>query len=612
MNFKCSPTVAALLVLVALALCPTSALAWVETRVLAHDARVELTRHGSAKIEHTVRLRVSGGPLRALDIRVADRNITTNADAQLTLANDSMAGSMPIPVSIEQRPDGDVRAEIDEGRGVRRGLYDLRFSYESDLLQQGAIVRDGAMLRVTWMGPRWDDGIDNVRVTFAVPASQTEPRAINDLQSPGVGLDPAQASFGAVISTLTRLPEFDELALIRPHVAKQEAVRWAVRIDPKALGELNDPRLQPVQAQVQPQPVAPQRRALLLAIGAIITVAYSIALAIKHHQVVQACKARGVRPKPLLPVGIAVRVALAGPLLALSVGAQLLLDNPTLGAGGIVGVLLLTAYLAPAAVSKPRGPGKWLPISEQDAFGHSAVSKRHFLDASTTAGKVTLVLALASFAGGVAWLARTSTYHAYILAFDVVVLFALLGTGRQSELPADMVRSSSPVLRKLAQALRRSKRLEGCRIKPIARVPMGAAEPDELRLTVRPRQPLKGLVALEVALAWTNRFGGAVAFPHVLVRVLEGSACEQALSKHLGSVRWQHGREGYERVAVLEPSIPNPDFTVALVEQLAQAVCVGCEKRAPAKSKRLESKAKREVTASSLTPQPDVPFVGSW
>ena len=48
---------------------------------------------------------------------------------------------------------------------------------------------------------------------------------------------------GFFVSRVKRSADRDEVELIRPHVARGEAVAWTTRIDPRALGEVNDPRL---------------------------------------------------------------------------------------------------------------------------------------------------------------------------------------------------------------------------------------------------------------------------------------------------------------------------------------------------------------------------------
>jgi len=570
MSFRTSTLLAALIALFGI-LITTPALAWVEQTVLSHDARVELMRSGTARVEHTVKLRVRGGPLRSFDINIADKDVTLAGEASLVSTGGEMEARMPIPVSAEQRPDGPLRVEFNGGNGVRRGVYELKVTYDVDLLKQGGVTRDGSMLLLSWVGPRWDDGIDNARTTFAIPASGTEPRAVGEVHLDGPNDEVITAPLGSFLTTLTRLPEFDELELVRPHVALGESVTWKVRVDPTTMGEVNDPRL---AAPPKPQPVllSAERRATYLGIAGVIAVLFSILLALKHHQVVRSSKERGTLPRPLVPVGVAVRVAFAGPLLAASVGAQVLLDHPLPGTLGILAVAVLTAYRTPSRAVSPRGPGRWLPLSDSDAFEKKDAWPYGWLDAGSPLGKVLFLLVTIGYGTGVYFLWTQSAYFAHVAALDFIIPLVLFGTGRRTELPADPVRSAAPLLASIAKTLRKSKKIGSARVRGVGRIPTGSTEADELRLLVRPKGSLRGFTSIEVGLGWAHGAGGSVAMPQLLLRVIEGSPCHEAINQRLRKARWLRGRESYERVMVINPAIPTEDMAVKLAESLVQIV----------------------------------------
>jgi hypothetical protein len=592
MSFRAPPLLAALLILLG-SLITNPAMAWVEQTVLAHDARVVLMRSGTARVQHTVKIRVKGGPLRTFDIHIADRDVTLSGEPTLVLTGGAMDARMPVPVAVEQRPDGPLRVDIDQGNGVRRGVYDLVVTYDVDLLKQNGVTRDGSLLLLSWIGPRWDDGIDNMRTTFAVPSSGTDPRAVGEVQLEGPNDELVTAPLGAFLSTLTRLPEFDELELVRPHVASGEAVAWKVRVDPSVLGEVQDPRLKP-----PPPPevvlISPERRATYLGIGGAIAVLFSVLLTLKHHQVVQSCRVRGVRPRPVVPVGVALRMAFAGPLLAASVGAQVFLEHPLPGALGVLAVALLAAYRTPVKAVSPRGPGRWLPLSDEDAFGKKESWPYGWLDAGSPLGKAVFVLVTVGYGVGVWLLSRHAAYFAYVAALDFAVVVVLFGTGRRTELPADAVHSAAPLLREVAKDLRKSKKVGAARVRGLGRIPTGATDPDELRLVVRPKGALQGFRAIEVGVGWAHGIGGPVPLPQVLLRVVDGSPCHEAVTKRLRKARWVRGRESYERVMVLTPAVPTLDMTVKLAESLSQIVCT-----AP-----IEQTAKVAKAAGSPRPRP--------
>lgn len=524
-------------------------------------------------------LRVRGGPLRSFDIVIADKDVTLGESAFVRTGG-AMDARMPIPVSVEQRPDGPLRIDIDGSNGVRRGMYELKVRYEVDLLRQGRVTRDGSLLLVSWVGPRWDDGIDNVKTTFAVPASPTEPRAVGEVTLDRPNEGPITAPLGSFLTTLTRLPEFDELELVRPHVAQGEEVTWKIRVDPSVMGEVNDPRLKP-PPEPEPVVVPVELRARYIGVGGAIAVLFSLLLALKHHQVVRSCRVRGVAPRPLVPVGVAVRVAIAGPLLAASLAAQVFLDHPLPGALGILAVVALVAYLTPKRTVSPRGPGRWLPLSDDDAFSKREAWPFGWLDAGSPFGKVVLILTTLVWGTGLYFLSQHGTYFAYLAGLDFVVVLALFGTGRRTELPADPVRSAAPLLRSIATSLRKSKRIGEARIRAFGRIPTGASVPDELRLLIRPKGSLRGFTSIEIGLGWAHGAGGSIAMPQLLLRVVEASPCHEAVTQRLRRARWIQGRETYERVMVINPALPTEDMVVKLAESLSQVVRKGLPEPEP-------------------------------
>ncbi len=565
MSFRLSHLLAALLGTLLALVVTTPAFAWVDMHLLSVESRIELKRDGGAHVQHNIKLRVAGGPLRTLDFGISDRQIALSGDATFATASDGLTPKMPIPVVIDQRPDGDVRIEIDEKRGVKRGVYELQFGYDVDLLQAGAIVRDGSMLKLTWMGPRWQDGLDNVRCTIAIPASATEPRPALESRTDGreeTGAGPV----GSYLTTMTRLPEFDEVTLIRPHVARDESVPWAVRVDPSALGEVNDPRLHPPTAIPATQPMAPTQRAVVLAIGGAIALAFSIVLALKHSHVAASSKERGVEPRPLVPIGPLARILLAGPVLVAGLAGQAFLSDPLPGSLGVLGAVALAAYRTPIARSRPRGPGRWLAFTDVQAFGSPTWSSPGWLDFSTTLGKVVWLIATAAFGTAVWLVSRTSLVHAHLAALDYVVIATVFCTGHRRQLPADAVLTAAPLLQRLARELRASKSLATAKIKAIGRVPTAARRADELRLTVNPNTSLAGFLALEVGIAWEQGLAGPMPMYQALLRVTEGSACHEAISRRTRGVRWTPGRNTSERVVTLSPTLP----TLAHIEQLVE------------------------------------------
>jgi hypothetical protein len=548
----------------------TQAFAWVEMHVIAHETRVELSRQGQARVEHLVRMRIGGGPFRSFDIKLADRAIVLEPDAWIAPAREGAAAGLTIPVAVQQRPDGAVRADIDGKKGVSRGVYELRFAYTLDLLRDERVSRDGSMLRVSWVGPRWDDGIDTVKCTFLVPAAPTEPRVAPDTRIDLGNGETAYASAGTFLTALVRGSAADELTLVRPHVAKGESVAWAMLVDPRALSGLGGPSLRGASAAEVRAPTSARDRSAVLAAGAVVAMLFGLVLALKHRAVAACCRACGVEARPLVPVRVAVRVALAGPGLAAGLAAQALLEDPLPGSIGVLCAALLSVYRPPLWSGAPRGPGRWLPLNERDALRAEPWGGSAWLDASTTRGKMAMACALALLGAGVALVARISPYHAHLAAFDSVVVFALFGTGTRRSMPGDLVRASGAYLREVAARLRDEGGEGGVRVSAMARIPRGAAEPDEVRLRAKVRSSAAGLVALEIGVGWYQGIGGRLAAPQVLLRVAEGSACDAQLGAAIKRARWMRGRDAHERVVALSPTLPTVESTCALVRQAVE------------------------------------------
>src|SRR6266511_2527347 len=132
----------------ALGLTATPASAWVETHLISDDVRVEVDRFGSATIDHGI-----------------------------VISAQTEKPGPTIPLQVMPRPDGALRVNVAGGRGLSRGIFLFHVRYRKNLLTGDNIRRDGAMLRVRWTGPIWQEGHDNARCTFVLPAAPTEPRA---------------------------------------------------------------------------------------------------------------------------------------------------------------------------------------------------------------------------------------------------------------------------------------------------------------------------------------------------------------------------------------------------------------------------------------------------
>jgi len=264
---------------------------------------------------------------------------------------------------------------------------------------------------------------------------------------------------------------------------------------------------------------------------------------------------------------------------------ELQLESGTWGGVAILACVLLAAHRSPRWIPRSRTPGRWLPVTIAEAFARPR-ARGSWLDSSTLAGKATLAVVTAGTAALVWAVSRTSIYHAWLAGLNAVVFLAVLGTGKRSELPPDPVAGRAALLEEVAQRMARQlagkdgKDAEGVRVVPRVRIPQGSPDADELRLLVVPRAPLPGFGGIEVGAAVVPGSGTPVLLPEVLLRVREGSECEQALARMCRHARAARGRKPGERVLAFSPRLPTARMTAAIA--VALAVRTGSASKAPA------------------------------
>ncbi|WP_437808958.1 hypothetical protein [Sorangium sp. So ce1078] len=620
--------------------------AWVEVHIAGDDVRLAIDRAGAATVEHKVTLKISGGPLRALDIQGVDPDaeldpgsyaVPLKAAEASSLASATPVALELLPPDLRPREDGTrrppaLRARFD-GKGLSRGVFVLFFRYRTDLMKRGLIQQDGPSARISWTGPLWDDGYDSARLTVAIPAAPDEPR-VDEGRVDAAGEAPAADALAApsTLSTLRRSVDKDELELLRPYAPKAEPIRWAVRADARAFQP--EPAAAPPGADAlgrlaDAAAASPDRsRTLYLAAGAVLFALYSALVALKAREHERLARAAGVAPRPLVPIPLAPRAALAGLALVAGVALELLLRDGTAGAALVAAATALAAHRTPRperSGAALRRPGKWLPVAEAEAFREPPRVRGVYLDVSTRAGKALLAALLAALGAGVYAVAGTSPYHAHLLALDATALLAIFCTGRLAELPADPAARPVAFLRDVARRVRRSLKAPAAprpaakapasaaakapasaaakapasaaakapasaaakapasaaraaataselRIVGRLRIPDGSPDADELRLGLSPRAALPGFVAIEVGVVYAPGAGGAIGLPEVLLRVAPGSPCERAVEQLARSGRSSRGRRPGERVLAFTPRLPTARMTAAIAAALARAV----------------------------------------
>ncbi|MEJ7730115.1 MAG: hypothetical protein WKG00_12950 [Polyangiaceae bacterium] len=357
--------VAALLAVLAL-LAPSTARAWVEVHVLAHEAKLAVDRTAVARVEHRITLRVAGSPLPTFDVRGVDVDALLDRDAYVVASRDAQAGSMESALQLsaeraerrdEDPPGAVVRLRFAE-RGLPRGLWVVVFRYKTDLGARGLVRTDGASTRLTWTGPVWSDGLDSLRTTISLPPAPTEP-AVEDLPGNGVDAADARDNGPTFLSTLRRTSDGDELSLLRPYASKNEAVTWTVRVDPRAF---RAPAATPAGGPTGPpllEAVLPSGRLAAVLAAIALFLGFAVLVALKSRDASRAATAAGAEARPLLPLPLVVRACGAGLALAVGVLLELQLESGTWGGVAVLACVLLAAHRSP----------RWIPAPARRAAG---------------------------------------------------------------------------------------------------------------------------------------------------------------------------------------------------------------------------------------------------
>ncbi|HEY3820178.1 MAG TPA: hypothetical protein VGL81_23600 [Polyangiaceae bacterium] len=518
--------------------------AWQEAHQTGDDVVVRVDPAGTAEIQHAIRWHVVRGPLKSIDVVHVDPAVTLEPDVPI-LTEDGRS----LLAHASRRDDRTVRITIDEPRALMRGNFTFDLRGRVDLVSSHALARDGATWRLVWSSPVANDGFDAAHTVFDLPAAPDPPQ-------------PILADTGAVddgaVSALRREPGRDRLELVRPHVSRGESPVWTVRVDPRALPDVSDPRLRPpAEAAVAPEPDRVREASMAVGLAAL-ALLFGLCVGRKARVFAAACTARGATSRALLPIPDAARAALAG--IALSGGVALELSaRATAGAACIAVATLAAALRAPSFRPAARGPGRWLAFRPEEAFAPGP--------STWTGDALAAVLALAGVVA-VAVLGRRFDAEApWLVALDASVLVPLFVTGRPSQLPPDGARTAAPWLARVHAALRAVPQL---RVRPWARVPLEGTSPDELRLLVLPRAALPGLLGIELGLAWSCSPVGWSSTPEVLTRVVEGSPAAARLAQELPAMRLVPGRRPDERVVRLLPRAPTRAAAAALARTLSE------------------------------------------
>lgn len=554
------------------------AAAWIETEIRGYQATVLVPPAGRAEVRHELLLRVRGGPLQSLEIEGVGSELELLGDATVRSATSGAVW----PLELEAGDDGKLILRIGAERGLRGGVYRFDFGYRVDLLSRGWLERRGAQVQVTWVQPRFATGIDSARVVFRVPRADAEPR-LPEEDGP---------SSAVLLTEVRRGPDFDEVDLVRAHVAKQEPAVWQVMVPaetfPALLGsEPSSPQASRTPPRPAPSVVLPSAAWWVWLVAAALGVVYATVLALKWRALCRASAQAEVIPRGLVPMPAVLRILLAAGLLG-AAAALAMAEWPAMAGACLAGAVLCAACLPPLRVAKARGPGEWVRLSSDELRRPPRrPSPGRWLDAGTLPGAVGLSGLVLITAAAAWWVLPRSPYHAGLILASSVAWLPVFLTGRASDMPADPAWGSLPLYRWLAAQLeqkagvaveywgRRSlQTLDRSPEATEAAAPAVARPYDEIRLRLCPPRVLRGLRVVEIGV---EIGGGLTAMPCVVVRIDDESPAYRALPR---GVPWVRGRHGDERVAILRPSVPSRAQCLRIARGVLRLVTVPTEQGA--------------------------------
>lgn len=541
--------------------------------ISSYDVKVHVAAEAVASIEHTLGLRVSGGALRSLEFKGAAQNAESILDAAGNAAAFQAEDGRVIGARVVAKDDGTLRLEPLEEKGLKRGSYTLRFALRTDLAKGDALEKDGVLYRLGWTSPPMSEGVDGMRVVFDLPAAPTEPRVA---EGRGEVTD-GQPAVGSMMHTLRRTATRDEVELVRPRVARGEAARWEIRVDPRALPGArrgSAPSAGAVGGHAPPAAAnaasSESSRAELLPCAVALLV---FALAWLRNRARAAAQATTQRLL-LLPWSsprAAKIVHTVQPFLVAGgsgVATGLSQSGHAASAALVVAASALLLVRAPAEAPTVRGGADWLPLRSREALPEPT---RSLFEASSLRGVAALLVTLLMLTLLVVASARGEAPMMAIgdplpVALVVATMIAALWV-------------PDPVAWERLRILARKLRSRGLKIVPFGRVPKGGSRADELRLRVVLGSPMPGLLALELA-----ERDGAV---ELLVRVREDSAAARklAFAVHRGAASpaasperaseplplvASIGRVEEQRVLIFAPETPSLGAACALAGHLTE------------------------------------------
>jgi hypothetical protein len=564
--------------------------AWISVQVKSDATTIEVASGGRATVTHDLFLEVRGGPLRDFTLAGIDADATWVGTPTLTKAKSGeLAG---LPINLTPVLTGDTASfALQYAKGVGRGEYILHFAYVTELTRGDRMRVSGDSIELSWQSPRFDDGVDGLRVSFAVPTAQPAPRVAAGVAGVPGKTELVETAAGVVLSELRREGARDLLVLTKPHVARKEVVAWKVLVADSALdlrgalpsaaidtsGDMAFPELPPPALSTPNDGLSAGPHVWLVSLG--LAALYAALVLLKFRDGAQ---------RALVPLSLTRRTLGSFGLMLTSLMLSLVWEFPTLA----VGLLLLAFVLAISSIqAEPmpaRGPGVWR-VAEPETVTFDAVAQQRsrWFDIGSVPGLLGFLAVLfVAMIVGLRLLGVAPYYSAMTLVYSASLapLFCTFGANPAHGAVVDQYAQ----LRRFAKLLKR----RGTPFEWFARYSDERNAPDELRLLITCERPVSGLTSIEIGVEVSHTLLKRVTALALLIRAVEGSPAEAVLPRAASVCR---GRHSDERVFLLRPTLPLASLTLEML--------LDCLKRLEAPAPKVKGKrpATRGVARSPET-----------
>jgi hypothetical protein len=537
----------------------TAQTARAEVIVRGTTAELQLHSDGTLAGEHSVEVAVGAskrGHRASVDLLGVGPDLTVDDEAEVL----DGAATVVARATVLRLDATRIRLAWD-GRSVSPGTYHVRVRYRVDGRRAGWVRIDGPIATASVVLPAVPSGVGGAKLRIVLPGAPEVPT-----------LDSGDPPTGTWSYRVVRKADGDVLEAERVYVARGEVAVARVRFGARALmGAMVPPSASVSVSSGETARHDPDDAAL----SAPLTARSSAALA--GHW------------KRMLPSPASLRAPWVGPALEAFFGLLVAWSTFVLvsalghgstaavrfgfcvGAGAVAAcasaavvssVLLMLAGLAvcerPAVARprQPRGPGLWRGSSPEWVFAKWARPA----PPRTTLVAVAVLGAAAALSVAVAPLAPDLSGYLTLGALPFLPAFVFRKRAFAAAPPDGT--SSFEHLERLERVYWRLRPERVFRVLPSARIPKGRHEPDEVRLELVLRRPVRGLVTIELGYPTPP-------VPEMLVRVEAGSEAEARLRKLAPGTRSLPGRRQGERVFAFRPWWPSVTDTVRLAKQLA-------------------------------------------